>query len=388
MFQYLFETNFNINYFLMKICYNLSMKVISILIKPASALCNLKCRYCFYIDESKNRCTKSYGVMENSTIDKLVERIMEVVKNDEGAVNISFQGGEPTVAGLDYFRYFINAIKKHPNLKPNYSIQTNGTLLNDEWSKFFKENNFLIGVSLDGFKDNTNKFRLDSNNNGVFDKIMSGIKSLDKFDNEYNILTVLTRELARYPEELFKFYLENNFKYVQLIPCLPELNGDDNGMSLTPSEYSNFYISFFNLWKKEVLKGNEISINLFENIASMLMGQPPYQCGMLGRCSVQFVIESSGDVFPCDFYCLDENKLGSIYDSSFPELYKKGLETFVSFSKCSNDHCKTCKYVRICNGGCRRQNVCYLSENDCAYEKVLEHIVPEMYEMFKNMERK
>lgn len=321
--------------------------------------------------------------MKNETIDLLISRILEVLRKDSGIVNISFQGGEPTVAGLNYFKYFVEEVNKYPCIKPNYSIQTNGTLIDDEWAKFFKENNFLIGVSLDGFKENTDKFRLDINKQGMYDEIINGIKILEKYDNNYNILTVLTRDLAKKPKELFEFYLENNFKYIQLIPCLPELDGLDNGISLTEKEYTAFYNSFFDLWKKEVLKGNILSINLFENIAGMLQGYPPYQCGMIGKCIVQFVLESNGDVFPCDFYCLDEYKLGNIKDNSFNELFKKGLEVFVKDSKCTNDYCKTCKYLKICNGGCRRQNICYLNNDSCAYQKVLDHIIPEIKEMLK-----
>lgn len=359
------------------------MKVISILIKPASSLCNLRCRYCFYLDESENRCVKSYGVMNNSTIDKLISRIVDVVKNDTGIINISFQGGEPTMAGLDYFKYFVESVKKHKNLKPNYSIQTNGTLIDDKWAKFFKENNFLIGVSLDGFQENTNKFRLDLSGCGVYERIIEGIRHLDKYECDYNILTVLTRDLAKEPEKLFNFYLERNFKYIQLIPCLPELNKEDNGISLTINEYANFYIKFFDSWKNEVNKGNVLSINLFDNIASMLVGRPPYQCGMLGKCSVQFVVESNGDVYPCDFYCLDEHKLGNINNVGFDVLFKNNLSTFVSHSSCSKKICETCNYRRICNGGCRRQNICYLSEDNCSYQKVLDHIVPELTELIK-----
>ena len=358
------------------------MKSISILIKPASSLCNLRCKYCFYADEAKNRCTSSYGIMNKNIVDILIKRIDEAFDSQEGIANISFQGGEPTMAGLDYFEYFVESFKKYPNIKPNYSIQTNGTLLNDKWSKFFKENDFLIGVSLDGYKENTDSFRLDKNNKGVYENIIEGIKVLEKYQNEYNILTVLTRELAKHPKELFEFYKNNKFDFIQLIPCLPSMDNINDKMSLTQKEYSFFYIEFFKLWKEEVLKGNFISINLFENIASMLEGKAPYQCGMIGRCSPQFVLEANGDVFPCDFYCLDKYKLGNIKNDCFIELYKKNLATFVSSSKCSNDFCKTCKFIRLCNGGCRRQNICYLSDDFCAYQKVLEYIIPEMYKIF------
>lgn len=350
------------------------MKTLSVLIKPASSLCNLKCRYCFYADEAKNREIPNHGVMTRETVDILFERIKELLDNNS-VCNICFQGGEPTIAGLEYFKYFINKSKELSNIKFNYSIQTNATLLNDEWSYFLKENNFLIGVSLDGYETNTDYFRIDQNNNGMFFKIMNGIDILKKYDNDFNILTVVTRKLAEHPKALFEFYKTHKFEYIQLIPCLNELDGD-NGISLTAKEFASFYKQFFDCWYKDALKGKPLNINLFENIAGMLMGQYPYQCGLIGKCQVQFVIESNGNVYPCDFYCLDDYRIGNICSDSFISIAKKGLNSFVKYSECKKKPCENCRFVNICNGGCRRQNSCYLSDEYCAYQEVLEHIVP------------
>ena len=120
------------------------------MIKPSSALCNLRCKYCFYMDESKNRDVPSHGLMNKDTMTKLVERIAEYL-SDNGIANISFQGGEPLTAGISYFRDFVSEMKKHPGIEVHYAIQTNGTLISDEFARFFKENNFLAGVSVDGY---------------------------------------------------------------------------------------------------------------------------------------------------------------------------------------------------------------------------------------------
>lgn len=200
------------------------MKEISFLIKPASSLCNLRCIYCFYKDEAEYRDTKSFGVMDDETTHKLIDKALAY---DAKKINFCFQGGEPTVAGSEYFDKFIDYVNKHNKDKVvTYAIQTNLTLLDDELLKIFKDNDFLVGVSLDGFMENHDSLRKDVEGSGSFEIIMNNIKRLKENDVRYNILTVLTRKLSLSPNKLFDFYLKNDFKYVQLIPCLPSL--DDN----------------------------------------------------------------------------------------------------------------------------------------------------------------
>lgn len=359
------------------------MKTISVLIKPASSLCNLRCRYCFYADVSQNREVSSLGVMKEDTLQVLVNRLNDYLGED-GIANIAFQGGEPIVAGLDFFKKFVE-LTDQKKMKVNWSMQTNGTLLNDDFARFFKERKFLLGISLDGYQQIHDRNRYDAKRKGAFHRVLKGIEILDKYGVEYNILSVVTRQLSRHPKELFDFYKKHHFEYIQLIPCLPELDGSDpNGLALRAEEYASFYNTFFDAWKKEIQSGGFMSINLFENVQSMLMGQPPYQCGMIGRCSQQFVIEGNGDVYPCDFYCLDEWKMGNVKENSFEEMENSEIsKTFIETSGCKKVPCDNCRYVGICSGGCRRQNVCYLRDSFCAYKKVLDHIVPGLVELTK-----
>lgn len=356
-------------------------KQLSILIKPASSLCNLRCKYCFYSDISENRTVASTGIMNSETCEILIKRIAEELK-EKGTVNISFQGGEPTMAGLDYFRSFISKMKQYPDIIPVYSIQTNGTMIDEKWAEFFKENGFLVGVSLDGYQTNMDEYRYDPLKKSVYYKVLRGIDELDKAEVEYNILTVVTSKLARHPDALFEFFITHHFKYVQLIPCLPGLNDKENVMALTPELFLSFYKEFFTRWNHNYLNGSALmNVNLFDNLAGMLKGYPPYQCGMLGVCSIQFVVEANGDVYPCDFYCLDENLLGNIKYSSLSELKNNiNAVSFINGSGCKRNPCKTCKYIKVCNGGCRRQNVCYLKDDYCAYQELLDHIISFIYQ--------
>jgi len=358
-------------------------KLLSVLIKPASALCNLKCKYCFYMDESKNRAVPSHSVMKLEYVDILVDRIVEYL-DGSGIANISFQGGEPTVAGIEYFKYFIQKMKQYSNIETHYSIQTNATLLDDEFVKLFKENNFLVGVSLDGYKENMDSFRIGPNIDSVYEKVLKSIDLLKEASVDFNILTVIARQLSKHPRQLFDFYLSNNYEYVQLIPCLPSFSKQDDGISLRPEDYVSFYKEFFKQWINAYKKGNYININLFENLSGMIQGYYPYQCGMLGRCISQFVIESNGDVYPCDFYCLDKYLMGNIKNKTFEELkISAGAKELLKTSNCEKTICQTCQFRNICHGGCQRQNVCYLKDDYCAYQELLDLAVPELIKLMK-----
>lgn len=352
------------------------MGTVSVMVKPASSACNLRCRYCFYADVASSREVAGHGVMQPATAALLAQRLAEAV-DFSGDANISFQGGEPTVAGLDWFQQFAREMAQYPNVTPHWSLQTNATLLTQEWAEFFAEQGFLVGVSLDGPRSNMDSFRFDAAGEGAYARVMDGIELLRAAGVEFNVLTVVTRQLAQKPKQLMQFYLSHGFEDVQLIPCLPPLDGSDDGMSLRPQDYRSFYLGFFRAWQKAAQQGRMVRVNLFENVLGMLMGHPPYQCGMLGSCTVQYVVESNGDVYPCDFYCLDEYLLGNLADAPLRELgTSTSATTFLAGQDCRRTPCATCSYARICNGGCRRQNVCYLTDESCAYQDVLAEIVP------------
>ena len=293
------------------------MKYFSMLIKPASSLCNLRCRYCFYCDVAENREIPSYGVMNEETMKILIDKTLDFFR-EEVTITFAFQGGEPTVAGLDYFRRFIRRVnlKKKSYHLIQYALQTNATLLNDEWIRFLKQNRFLVGVSLDGYAAQHNAMRPDAKGQGTFARILENIEKLRQAKIDFNILTVLTRQLAEHPKELFEFYLEHHFDYIQLIPCLPPLEELNDPYSLTPQAFFRFYDEFFQLWLEELKQDHYISVTLFDNLIPLFAGVPPQQCGYLGFCSMQFVVESDGSVYPCDVYVLDEYKLVNLRDCS------------------------------------------------------------------------
>lgn len=364
------------------------MKNASFLIKPASSNCNLRCSYCFYHDLSATREQVSYGIMSEEVMNTMIEKVFQEL-DDDGTVMFAFQGGEPTVAGLDYFLKFTKKVDEcKGNAKVNYAMQTNGTLLNDDWCQFLHNRSFLVGISLDGYEGNTNKFRYDAKKQGVYFKIMQAIRLLRKHHVEFNVLTVLTESLAHHPKALFDFYRTQKFEYVQLIPCLPSLMGDEamDAEALTPITYGQFFMEFFDLWFKEVQKGRYISINQFDNLITMIKGYAPYQCGVLGHCSLQCVVEGDGSVYPCDFFVSEDQRVGKFSESSLSEMMEsKKAQDFVNEVVPMKEICEKCEFKAICHGGCKRMNACFLSDEYCGYQALLKHSIPALEEVAKRM---
>lgn len=332
------------------------MPPISLLIKPASSLCNLRCKYCFYHSIAENRLTESYGIMDYDTLETLVKKTLEFADHN---CTIAFQGGEPTLAGLDFYKKLIEFEKKYniKNISINNAIQTNGIVIDDDWARFLAENNFLVGLSLDGPKDIHDASRVDHIKKGTFNRVMNTVNLFNKYKVEYNILFVVDAYVARHVNKVYNFFKKNNFKYLQFIPCLDPL-GEEPGKyeySLTPERLSYFMKNLFDEWYKDFMSDNYISIRYFDNLVGMVMGYPPEACGMSGICSCQFVVEADGGVYPCDFYVLDEWYLGNLKDSSFEDLkFSENGKRFVEASKHRSPECSGCRWFGICRGGCRR----------------------------------
>lgn len=354
------------------------MKYISFLIKPASSLCNMRCRYCFYSDVSNHRLIKSYGIMNEQVMHALIDRAL--VLSDDADITFAFQGGEPTMAGLTFFKTFTAYVDNHKKQQTiHYVLQTNATLLDEEWADFFLCHKFLIGISLDGYAEIHDYFRVGKDRQYTFKIVMKSINLLKDKGVEFNVLSVLNSTLAKHPQKLFSFYLKNDLRYVQFIPCIPGLDEKDNPYSLSPKQFASFYKKYFDLWFEELMKGNYMSVTLFDNMIPMLIGKRPQQCGMLGKCAPQFVIESNGDVFPCDFYVLDEYLCGNIVNDDLNVLAQKEiLIKFLQEERRSCKACEDCPFINICNKNCKRLNLAYYDEYYCGYRDFLEYAYTDM----------
>lgn len=330
------------------------MRQMTVLVKPASSLCNLKCSYCFYCDEAENRKSGNTSVMSAATAEKLIKEVFAFC--GEGSdISFMFQGGEPLMAGIEYFRSFIdtaNALKDNET-KIRYSLQTNGTLITDEFAAFFKEYGFLIGVSLDGDEATHNRNRC-----GSFEKVMQGIEILRKNGVDFNILSVITAKTDA--AKLFEFYMNNGFRDVQPIYCLDPLDGSKSDYSLDAKTFARFQKRFFNLWFAEIKKGGRFYVRDFDNLLSLLTNGFAEQCGASGRCNAQLVVEADGTCYPCDFYCLDGYECPNINSATIKDILEsEGLRRFMEFDEPKNKLCEECPVRCICNGGCKRYRRLY-----------------------------
>lgn len=341
------------------------MPPINFLIKPASSSCNLRCKYCFYHSIAENREIASYGIMKEDTLEAVIKKGLEYADYYCG---FAFQGGEPTIAGLDFFRKCIELESKYntKNLKISNSLQTNGMLIDEEWAKFLHDNNFLVGLSMDGPKDVHNLNRIDSKADGSFNRVMKTVELFNKNKVEYNILYVVTSYSARYASKIYKFFKEKGFKYLQFINCLDPLNEEPGKRpySLKPNDLERFLKITFDLWYEDYIRGNYISIRYFDNLINMLIGNRPEACNMTGVCQCSCVIEGDGGVYPCDFYVIDKWLLGNIKDDEIKDMMTSDTgKNFVAPSTQMEQECKECKWVSLCRGGCRRERETFDGEN-------------------------
>ncbi len=332
------------------------MPDITVMVKPASGLCNMCCKYCFYMDELKHRAECTLSCMSEAVMKKV---IMETLQFAENTCTYVFQGGEPTLAGLDFYKKWLEYEKVHNvnQVHIYHSIQTNGLLLDDQWCDFLKENRFLVGISLDGIQELHDEYRRNRSGNGTFQNVIKNIERCKARGIDFNILTVVTNQLALQIEDVYRFYKEQGFQYQQYIACLDPLDMElgQQQYSLQPDIYGEFLIKLFRLWKADFLAGEGVSIRLFENYLCILLGMPIESCEQRGVCGCQTVIEADGSVYPCDFYAIDEYKIGSLAFEDMQSVERRRRQKkFIEASLNHSESCKECRYFRLCRGGCRR----------------------------------
>ena len=325
----------------------------TIMIKPASSLCDLRCSYCFYADTASHRETPSYGIMQEKTLETLVRRAFAF---GDGVLQFMFQGGEPTLAGKDFFRRFLALEKTYALSRPVRvinGIQTNGYGLDPEWCDIFREGDFLVGVSLDGTRETHDACRLSQKGSPTYDRVLENIALLRKNRIEYNILCVVNAYVAAQPRKVFESLKEH--RYLQFIPCLDGFDGEKKPFSLSSRSYGEFLIETFGLYEKYFQTDEHVSVRNFDNWIQILLGDMPENCGMSGQCGQYYLIEADGGVYPCDFYVLDRWRMGSILEKSF--FFFEKSETAAAFRAESHtlpEACRGCRWLPLCRGGCKR----------------------------------
>lgn len=334
-----------------------NLKQVNLLVKPASGRCNMHCSYCFYKDLADHRATGNRGCMSMETAEKMIRAAMSAA--EPGAeVQFSFQGGEPTLVGLDFYRNFLGLVLRHvkPSVRVTYAIQTNGLAVDEEWVTFFRENHFLVGLSVDGTRELHNLYRKDAAGRDTWERIAQTAVLLQTKLVTFNLLCVVTRQCARSVRRAYADLKSLGCEYLQFIPCLDPVDADRGNMpfSLTPKEYGRFLCTLFDLWYSDWKRGEYVSIRLFDDYVHLMMGLSAGTCSTSGRCGNYLVVESDGSLYPCDFYALDQWRLGDVTQPLKTSLVSKSHQEFTAESAIKPVPCLTCKWMSLCNGGCKR----------------------------------
>ena len=326
-------------------------RITSLLIKPASAVCNLDCAYCFYLDRDADPYKALPARrMTEETLERLVDTYLFYSYPN---ATFAFQGGEPTLAGLGFFRQLVEFQQKYGRDGQNVSnaLQTNGILLDENWAQLFHEYHWLLGVSVDGPQEMHDAYRFNKAGHGTWKQVMRGVQCLQQYKVDFNILCVLSQANVEKPKELYKFYKSLGVDNLQFIP-LAEFNSDGSRMpfAITAEQYGRFLVEMFDLWWPDRRK---IRIRFFDNLAEGVAGIKPGACTLHETCDSYVVVEYNGDIFPCDFFVEGGWKLGNITLDSWSEIARRTRRySFAQKKTLAHPECQVCEWQSICHGGC------------------------------------
>ena len=350
----------------------------------------MRCKYCFYADVADARAVRSFGIMSDETADKMLTKIASEL-DDGDSVAFAFQGGEPTLAGLAFFRHFVDTVAAWKKLRVSYALQTNGLSLNEEWCAFLREHHFLVGLSLDILQDSHDAARVDARGVGTYRRVCDAMKLLKNNGVDFNVLCTLTNDVARHPKQVWNQLVRLEIDYVQFTPCLGDLDGTPSPYAVTPERFASFYKQLFALWYADFCAGKRRSVKLFDDVVNQLVLGVPTGCGMDGVCRAQLVVEADGGTYPCDFYCLDAYRMGNIAEESVSELLNsEGVRAFLARAHTTPTLCAACPYVRFCGGNCKRMQsgiCCSPDATYCGYRDFLDTCGSTLAELAQRIKR-
>lgn len=335
-----------------------------IMMKPRGAICNLDCAYCYFLSKEMLYPGSRFR-MSNELLEEYTRQYIEAQRVPE--VTFAWQGGEPTLMGLDFFRLAVELQQKYckPDMKIHNALQTNATNLNDDWCTFFRENDFLIGVSLDGPRELHDMYRRDKGGKPTFDTVMGGIELLKKHRVEFNILTTVHAANAEHPLEVYRFLRDTvGTQFMQFIPIVERDNetGYQEGdrltvRSVTGKQYGQFLIAIFDEWVRRDV--GRVFVQIFDVSLAAWLGQRPGLCIFEETCGNALAMEHNGDLYSCDHYVEPRFKLGNIKE--LPMLQMVGSKKQRDFGLAKRDtlprYCRECSVRFICNGGCPKDRI-------------------------------
>ena len=314
--------------------------------KPASSRCNLHCRYCFYLDKPQQ------PVMDDVTLERFIRQQIDAQPGDD--VQFAWQGGEPTLCGLDFFRRAAALQQRYANGKRIHNaFQTNGVLLNEAWCQFFHDNGWLVGISIDGPADLHNAWRVSRSGNPTHHKVLRAIGMLRACGVDFNLLAVVNCHNAEHPRRVYRYLRELGTAHIQFIPLL-ELNArrqpDEN--AVPAAAWGRFLRGVFDLWVREDV--GRVFVQLFDSTLGVWCGFAPQMCSLSETCGRAFALEANGDIYQCDHYVYPQYRLGNIHRTTLAEISRsEEASAFGNDKKASLvAACRTCQARRLGHGDC------------------------------------
>lgn len=322
--------------------------------KPCGPLCNLSCSYCFYLPKSE-LYPGSLFRMPDDVLEAYIRQTIEAHLIPE--VTFAWQGGEPTILGLDFFKKALELQKKYcrPGMAIHNTIQTNGILLNAQWCDFFRRNHFLVGISIDGPKELHDTFRKDLSEKGTFDRVMRGISLLKKHGVEYNILCTVNSVNGDHPLEIYRFFRDTiGARFIQFIPVVArdDITGEVTSWSVRPVQYGRFLIGVFDEWVRHDVAS--VYVQHFDTALASWYGEPHGICVFSPTCGQAMVIEHNGDIYSCDHFVDPNNLLGNIMTHPAGELISSDKQWQFGRNKQETlpEYCRKCQFLFACHGEC------------------------------------
>jgi uncharacterized protein len=362
--------------------------ITSLLIKPAGPDCNLACEYCFYTPKRRLYPREKRHRMSRKVAEEMIRQYMAMA---DGTATFAWQGGEPTLMGIDFFRLVTALQMKHGSggqVVAN-ALQTNGTLIDDEWARFLRRYQFLVGISIDGPSEIHDKWRVNHTGGPSLAQVIRGLRALQDEDVEHNALVMLTSHSWDKPRIIWDYLHDLGVDFMQFIPCLerdPE-TGEMSQYSVTPEQWGRFMCEIFDLWwaTGTTAPGEDCPcpttyVRLFNDLVEIYAGGEGPSCMLKERCGEYVVIEHNGDVYACDFFVDKDHYAGNILKTSLSQLIHSGvLEEFALAKGRAGPECQTCPWWEQCFGGCPKDRVYGSGHTECAtylckgYQMLYEH---------------
>ncbi|MEG2150028.1 MAG: anaerobic sulfatase-maturation protein [Bacteroidaceae bacterium] len=375
-------------------------KPLYVMLKPVGAVCNLACEYCYYLEKAKLYSDTPRHVMSEQLLEKFIEEYINSQTTPQ--VLFTWHGGETLMRPISFYKKAMELQKRYAKGRTiDNCIQTNGTLLTDEWCEFFKANNFLVGVSIDGPQEFHDEYRKNRQGIPSFHKVMQGIRLLNKHEVEWNAMAVINDFNADYPLAFYQFFKSIGCHYIQFTPIVERLTNRADGLhlaatqstgqteladfSVTPEQWGNFLCAVFDEWIKEDV--GTYYIQLFDSTLANWVGEQPGVCTMAKTCGHAGVMEFNGDVYSCDHFVFPEYRLGNIYQQTLVEMmYSERQQTFGNMKQASlPGQCRECEYLFACNGECPKNRFATTANGESGlnylcrgYHQYFEHIAPYM----------